>query len=107
MAIESESTKTLEETKKMTHHIEQENSNDQEYSINNVMLEMLNKIITEVLVEEKFEVWDINQKCEEITTKLSLQYNDQLENYNRMLGKQVMSHNEINDERYRYIGELN
>ena len=62
MAIESEleSTMTLEETKKITHHIEQENSNNQEYSENNVILEILNKIITEVLGEEKFEVWNIN-----------------------------------------------
>ena len=62
MVIESEieSTMILEETKKMIHHIEQENRNDQEYSVNNVTLEMLNEIITEVLGEEKFEIRDIN-----------------------------------------------
>ena len=107
--IESGSTKKSEDINKKEYSTEQENkgNNDQEYSMNNVMLEMLNEMINEVLVEEKYEVQEINRRCEEITTKLSLRYNDQLENFNRMLGKRLISLDEINNECYRYIGELN
>ena len=67
---------------------------------------MLNKMINEVLIEDKSELRAINWKCAEITTKLSLQYNDRLEYCNIMLGKRAMSLNEINKECYQYIGEL-
>ena len=53
---ELELTKTSKDTNKKIHPTEQENSNDSEYSMNNIILEMLNEMINEVLVEEKFEV---------------------------------------------------
>ena len=104
--IESESAKILEDTNKKAHSTKQEN-NGKEYSVNNVMLEMLNKMINEVLVKDKSELRAINRKCTEITTKLSLQYNDRLEYCNRMLRKRVTSLDEINEECYRHISELN
>ena len=61
---------------------------------------MLNEIINEVLVEEKYEVWEINRRCDVITTKLSLHYNNQLENCNRMLRKRLTSLDKINNECY-------
>ena len=64
-------------------------------------------MINEVLVKDKSELRAINRKCAEITTKLSLRYNDKLEYYNLMLGKRVMALDKINDEYYQYIGELN
>ena len=67
---------------------------------------MLNKMINVVLIEDKSELRAINRKYAEITTKLSLQYNDQLEYCNIMLGKRVMSLDAINEECYQYIGEL-
>ena len=109
MLIELGLTKKSEEINKKKYSTEQANkgNNDQEYSMNNVTLERLNEMINKILVEEKYEVWEINQRCEEIFIKLSLNYNDQLENCNRMLGKRMMNLDEINDECYRYIGELN
>ena len=71
MLIESESAKTSEDTNEKAHSTKQEN-NGQEYSMNNIILEMLNKMINEVLVEDKSELRAINRKCAEITTKLSL-----------------------------------
>ena len=107
--IEVESTKNLEDITKKEYFTGQENkgNNDQEYSVNNIMLEMLNELINKVLVEEIEEIWEINQKYNEITTKLFLIYNDWLESINRMTGKRLMSLEEKNDESYQYISELN
>ena len=62
MLIESGLTKKSEEINKKEYSIEQENkgNNNQEYSVNNVTLEMVNEIINEVLVEEKYKVCEIN-----------------------------------------------
>ena len=53
--IEVESTKNLEEITKKEYSTGQGN-NDQEYSVNNIMLEILNELINEVLVEEIEEI---------------------------------------------------
>jgi hypothetical protein len=84
-------------------------SMDHEPSVeyNNVTLEMLSSMINEVLVKDKSELRVINRKCTEITTKLSLQYNDKLEYCNLMLGKRVITLDKINEECYQYISELN
>ena len=89
MVIESESTRISEVINKKIYLIEQEKI-VQEYSVNNITIEKLNEMLNKVLAEEKLEVKTINQKCKEITTKLSLQYNDWLENFNRKIGKRLM-----------------
>ena len=70
-------------------------------------MEMISSMINEVLVEDKSELRAINRKYAEITTKLSLRYNDTLEYCNLMLSKRVIALDKINDECYRYIGKLN
>ena len=77
-------------------------SRDHEPSVecNNVTMEIISSMINEVLVEDKSELRAINRKCTEITTKLSLRYNNKLEYCNLMLGKRVMALDKINDECY-------
>ena len=68
---ESESAQILEDTNEKVLSTEQEN-NGKEYSINNITLKTLNKMLNEVQVEDKSEVKEINRKYNEIITKLSL-----------------------------------
>ena len=58
MLIESGLTKKSEKINKKKYSKEQANkgNNNQEYSMNNVMLERLNEMINEILVEEKYKV---------------------------------------------------
>ena len=103
-SVASDETPRISNMSKLTN----EGKNDsQEYHIDYVTIEKLNDMIKAVFTDDKAELKHINRLSTDITTKLVLSSNDNLENLNLMLGKRVLSLEWINDECIRYIAVLN
>ena len=104
-----ETSVTSDDTPRMSNETEKVKSNEdtiKNHCIENTTMEMLNLIIQEFLADEQSELREINRLCSNISAKLTIQYQNDLEDQNWIIEKWLLQLKRINYDCHRYIGEL-
>ena len=97
---------TASNTSPFSSKIERNAKVTKDYSVKDLAVEEIDRIIREFLADQKSELREVNRMCSKITERLKYQHLNHVENLNVKLRQRIKQLENIEYDCYRCIGEL-